>query len=110
MHCPQNSCSDYWAWCKTGSWSLEDEGNPNGIDAIASDCKSGLNEIPMVQIQHYYRDANKCADALLAKRGSLLSQDFVVILEPLADVLMFISLDAVGISYDCFVSSLVSVV
>ena len=88
----------------------KDEGNPNRIDAIASDCKSRLNEIPMVQIQHYYREANKCVDALLAKRGSLISQDFVVFLELLADVSMLISLDAAGISYDCFVSSSVSVV
>ena len=59
--------------------------NQNSIDALVSDCKSGLREIPLVQIHHCYCEANKCADAL-ARRGALLSQDFVVFLDPPADV------------------------
>ena len=35
----------------------------------------------MVQVQHCYREANICADAL-ARRGALLPQDFVVFLDP----------------------------
>ncbi|KAK9997745.1 hypothetical protein SO802_022431 [Lithocarpus litseifolius] len=30
-------------------------GHPNGIGALVSECKAGLREIPMVQIQHCYR-------------------------------------------------------
>ena len=37
-----------------------------------SDCKAGLKEIPMVKIQHCYREANKCANTL-ARRGAFLS-------------------------------------
>ena len=37
----------------------------------------------MVRIQHCYREANKC-DGALARGGALLSQDFVVFLEPRA--------------------------
>ncbi|KAK9992610.1 hypothetical protein SO802_027595 [Lithocarpus litseifolius] len=63
--------------------------NPNGyrncIDALVSDCKTELGNIPKVQINHCYREANKCADAL-AKRGPLLSQDFVIFLDPPAEV------------------------
>ena len=39
--------------------------------------KTGLKENPLVQIYHCYREASRCAD-VLAKRGALLSQDFVV--------------------------------
>ena len=42
--------------------------NQNSIDALVSDCKSGLREIPLVQIHHCYCEANKCADAL-TRRG-----------------------------------------
>ena len=34
-------------------------------------------ENPLVQIYHCYREASRCAD-VLAKRGALLPQDFVV--------------------------------
>ena len=43
----------------------------------------GLRDIPMVRIQHCYREASKC-DGALARGGALLSQDFVVFLEPRA--------------------------
>ena len=69
--------------------------NHNGLDAILGDCKAGLRDIPVVKIQHCYREANKCADAL-ARRGALLSQDFVIFLEPPSNVSLLLSLDAVG--------------
>ena len=31
---------------------------------ILADCKEGLKLFPQVKIQHCYREANKCADAL----------------------------------------------
>ena len=43
----------------------------------------GLRDILMVRIQHCYREANKY-DGALARGGALLSQDFVVFLEPRA--------------------------
>ena len=42
--------------------------NQNSIDALVSDCKLRLREIPMVQIQHCYREENKCTNTL-ARRG-----------------------------------------
>ena len=67
-------------------------GNPNGNDAFVANCGEGLKEIPLVRVQHCYREANKCADAL-AKKGAILSQDFVVFVEPpsVALLLMIIS-------------------
>ena len=56
-------------------------GNPNGNDAFVADCREGLKEIPLVRVHNHYREANKCADAL-ARKGALLSQDFVVFVEP----------------------------
>ena len=83
--------------------------NHNGLDAILGDCKAGLRDIPVVKIQHCYREANKCADAL-ARRGALLSQDFVIFLEPPSNVSLLLSLDAVGAAFDRSVSDPVVVV
>ena len=73
----------------------KEDRNQNGLDAILGDCKAGLRDIPMVKIQHCYREANKCDDALV-RRGALLSQDFVIFLEPPADVSLLLSLDVIG--------------
>ena len=82
----------------------KEDGSQNSIDTLVSDCKSGMREIPMVQIQHCYCEANKCANAL-ARRGALLPQDFVVFLNPQVDVSLLISLDSAGMTYDRFVPS-----
>ena len=42
----------------------KEENHPNCIGTSVSDCKAGLKEIPMVCIQHCFREVNKCADAL----------------------------------------------
>ena len=73
------------------------------MDVILGDCKAGLRDILVVKIQHCYRQANKCADAL-ARRGALLPQDFVVFLEPPADVALLLSLDAAGVAFDRIVN------
>ena len=63
----------------------------------------------MVRVQHCFREANKCANAL-ARRGALLRQDFVIFLEPLADVALLLDLDSAGVQFDRFVSSSISIV
>ena len=78
--------------------------NPNGIDVLVSDCRESLKAIPCVRIQHCYREANKCADAL-ARRGALLSQDFSILIFPPPDVALLLSLDSAGALYDRFVPS-----
>lgn len=78
---------------------LRKEGhNPNGNDTIIADYKEGLSKIPRVRVQHCYREANKCADAL-TRRGALLPQDFVLFSFPPADVALLLSLDATGTMY-----------
>lgn len=76
-----------------------DVGNCIGNDVILSDCKEWMQRIPRVKIQHCFREANKCADAL-ARRGTLLSQDFLVFTSPPTDVALLISLDVVGTLYE----------
>lgn len=56
----------------------------------------------MVRIQHCFREVNKCADALVRRRA-LLSQDFVVLLDPPFEVSLLLRLDSVGVSYECLV-------
>lgn len=81
----------------------KEEKSMNGNEIIVADCKEGLQRIPQVKIQHCYREANKCANAL-ARRGALLPQDFVIFLEPPSDVSLLLSVDAVGTLYDRSVS------
>ena len=45
-----------------------------------------------------YRNVNKCTD-VIARKGALLSQDFVAFNDPPADVSLLLSLDAVGTLY-----------
>ena len=63
------------------------------------DCKEGLQRIHQVRIQHCYGKVNKRAD-VLARRGTLLPQDFVIFLEPPSNVSLLLSLDVVGTLYD----------
>ena len=76
----------------------------NGIDVLVANCREGLKEIPMVRIQHCYREANKCVDALARKRA-LMDQDFTIFLIPPPDVVFLLSLDFAGTLFDRFVSS-----
>nr|POE91645.1 putative ribonuclease h protein [Quercus suber] len=78
-------------------------GHRNCIDALVSDCKTELGNIPRVQINHFYREVNKCADAL-ARRGAMLSQDFVIFLDPPAEVSLLLSLNSVRVAYDRVIS------
>lgn len=55
------------------------------------DFKEGLKCTPLIKIQHHYRKANKCADAL-AQRGVYLTQ-VVVFVKPPADVMFLRNLD-----------------
>ena len=87
----------------------KEDRNQNGLDAILGDCKEGLRDILVVKIQHCIREANKCANAL-ARRGAILSQDFVIFLEPPTEVSLLLSLDAAGVAFDQFVSDPVVVV
>ena len=50
---------------------------------LKGEAKAHGNDV--LRIQHCYREANKCADAL-ARRGALLSQDFVIFHYPPADL------------------------
>ena len=87
---------------------LEKDGDyPNENDIIVADCREGLKKFSSVKIQHCFREANKCADAL-ARRGALLSQDFIVFSQPAMDVALLVSLDSVGMFYSrstSFISS-----
>ena len=89
-------------------WLLTQWANPNGIDALVTNCKEGLKKIPFVKIKHCYKKANKCADNL-ARRGAFLEQDFIVFIYPPTEVEPIINLDAVGTMYDHFVSSSIEV-
>ena len=79
---------------------LSQANDPSGAnDAILADCREGLKHIPLVKIQHCYREVNKCVDAF-ARRGVNLYQDCVIFLDPPVDVLLLLNLDASGLLYE----------
>ena len=71
----------------------------NANDSILADCKEGLKRIPQERVQHCYREANKCADAL-TRREAMLAKDFVLFLQPSSDVLFLLNLDYSGVTFD----------
>ena len=73
--------------------------NQNGNNNLVADCKEGMARIPKVHIQHCYKEANKCADAL-ARRGALLPCNFIVFDSPPADVASLLSLDKARVWYE----------
>lgn len=74
--------------------------NPNENNTVVADCREGISRIPRVQIQHCYREASKCEDAL-ARRGALLPHDFFVFDSPSANVALLLSLDVTRTLYEC---------
>ena len=66
---------------------------------VIANCKEGLQKIPRARIQHCYRELNKCANTL-ARRGAVLSQDFVIFRFPPTNVSLLINLDAVRTMYE----------
>ena len=78
--------------------SKKDVENLNGISVLVADCREGLKKIPLDRIQHYYREANKCADAL-ARRRVTLKQDFTIFMDPPSDVALLLNLDSAGTLY-----------
>nr|POE84745.1 putative ribonuclease h protein [Quercus suber] len=58
-----------------------EEGRKNGNEVIIADCREGLKKISRVRVQHCFREANMCANALVRK-GAFLSQDFVIFHSP----------------------------
>ena len=70
-----------------------ENGRSNSTNVIVFDCREGLKKIPFVRINHCFREANKCADALV-RRGALLPQDFIIYIHPLPDVVMLLNLYA----------------
>ena len=51
---------------------LKEEGNLNCNDFIVADCKEWLKRILLFKIHYYYREVNKCADALTRREGFYL--------------------------------------
>ena len=62
---------------------LEKDGDyPNKNDIIVADCREGLKKFSSVKIQHCFREANKCADALARRGGSSLSRFYCFLSTP----------------------------
>ena len=69
--------------------------------ALMDDCRELLTCIPHSRVQHCFREANRCADAL-ARRGVKLPQDFCVFDNPPPDVSVILNHDNLGLSSNRF--------
>ena len=65
------------------------------MEPLLSDCRSLYRTIPNKRIQHVYREANQCSDAL-ARLGSSVVSSFVVFVEPPPVVVNLLALDEAG--------------
>ena len=74
------------------------------MEPLLSDCRSLYRAIPNKWIQHVYREANQCVDAL-ARLGSSVVSSFVVFVEPPPVVVNLLSLDEAGNFCNRLVSS-----
>lgn len=84
----------------------KDMENKNGVGILVANCKEGMKKIPLVHIQHCYKEANKCADTL-ARRGASLAQDCTIFVDPPSDVTFLLNLDYAGTIYFRDVASVV---
>ena len=73
-----------------------EEGRKNGNEVIIADCREGLKKIPRVRVQHCFREANMCVDAL-TRRGTFLFQDFVIFHSPHLMFLFWLVLMLLGL-------------
>ena len=63
------------------------------------DCKTLINRILQVKMNHYFREVNKCVNAL-ATRSLEANQDFVVFYSSLVDISMLLFCDIIGMYYE----------
>ena len=57
-------------------WIFEEYNSNLQRAALILDCRTLISHIPQVRMSHYFREANKCANAL-ARKGPKLDQNIV---------------------------------
>ena len=69
---------------------------------IIEDCRYLISMIPQIRIKHCYREANGCANYLV-RMGTDLDQSFIVLDNPLEDMIAFVEtvLSGVGVAKRC---------
>ncbi|XP_030931190.1 uncharacterized protein LOC115957099 [Quercus lobata] len=66
------------------------------VSSIMDDCRHMATRIPQTSFRHIYKEANKCAD-FLAKLGTLIESDFIVLSSPPMDLSSILEADANGL-------------
>uniref|UniRef100_A0A7N2KU00 RNase H type-1 domain-containing protein n=1 Tax=Quercus lobata TaxID=97700 RepID=A0A7N2KU00_QUELO len=66
---------------------------------LLNDCRSLLRKFHQVRVEHVFREANFCADAL-ARRGVFQTKDFAILdAPPSIDIISYVNSDANGLYY-----------
>ena len=80
-------------------WILRRACSNSAHSSLIADCKELMSKFPGVQIKHYYREANQCANRL-AKSIAKLGQDFVVNGSPPTEINLLLFYDLFGMYFE----------
>ncbi|KAK9999219.1 hypothetical protein SO802_018822 [Lithocarpus litseifolius] len=80
-------------------WITNSSSSNLNLSPLIVDCRTLLSRIPQVKLNHCYREANQCADAL-AKKGSVYQQDFMIFDSPPVDISMLLYYDSISMYYE----------
>ncbi|KAL0005366.1 hypothetical protein SO802_012927 [Lithocarpus litseifolius] len=80
-------------------WITNSSSSNLNLSPLIVDCRTLLSRIPQVKLNHCYREANQCADAL-AKKGSVYQQDFMIFDSPPVDISMLLYYDSISMYFE----------
>ena len=80
-------------------WVTEEYNSNIQHACLIMDCRTLLNQISQPKMSNYFREANKCIDAM-ARRGSGFDQDFMLFDSPSVDLCMLLYYDNSGLYYE----------
>lgn len=80
------------------------QANSNAVvSSIMNDCRHLVSQFPQVSIRHVFKEANRSADQL-ANLGLNLDSDFILLSNPLLDLISCLEADCRGLvcNWSCF--------
>ena len=80
-------------------WVIEKYNSNIQHACLIMDSRTLINQISQLKMSHYFREANKCIDAM-ARRGGGSDQDFMFFDSPSVDLCMLLYYDNSGLYYE----------
>ena len=80
-------------------WMISEHSNNLSHSPLIMNCRALINQVPQVRMMHCFCEGNKCAEAL-ARKSSVLQQDFVVYESLPMDISILLYYDQIGMYYE----------